>query len=449
MSDDPQSVELNRALGPIDAICVVIGAIVGVGIFFTPQRVAAIAGSGGMAMLAWAAGGAVALLGALTFMELGGMYRRAGGQYEILRDAYGPAVAFLFVFCNATAVQAGAIAVIAIVCVDNLAVGLRGEVLASGTSMAISLGLIVLLVAANARGVRAGAIIQNATVAAKLATLLLIAALAAFVGGTAAPQAAAAAPQAGFALSALFAAMVPTLFSFGGWQHALWIGGEVRDPERNVPRAILIGVTIVVLVYLLANWAYLDLLGYRGVVEHPVLAAEAVGVVWPQYGRRGIALAVAFSAFGVLNAQLLSGPRLLFAMARDGRFFRRFGEVNPRTRTPVAAIVLLGALAMILLLVAGNDGSNRLLNGVVFVDGVFFVLTGAAVFLLRRLRPDAPRPVRVPLYPLVPALFVVGELGVLIGAHVDPQVRGAAFLGAIWIGVALMLYLLRFRARRS
>ena len=441
----PAADGLRRVLGPIDAINVVIGAIIGVGIFFTPQQVAEIAGSGGTAMLAWAAGGAVALLGALTFAELGGMYGRSGGQYEILRDSFGPLTGFLFVFCNATAVQAGAIAVIAVVCVDNLSIAVTGDPMPEGMPrQLLALAMIASLCVANTVGVRAGAGIQNATVAAKLLTLLMIAALAVFLGGGDRP-AAPVAERSGFSLALLFAAMVPTLFSFGGWQHALWIGGEVKDPGRNVPRAIVVGVLVVLGAYLVVNWAYLHLLGYDGVVANPAIAAGSVAVVWPSLGARAVALAVAFSAFGVLNAQFLSGPRLLYAMSRDGRFFAPFGSVSARYGTPLPAILLLGGLAAALLMVAGADGSGRLVTGVVFVDGVFFVLTGVAVFALRRRRPDEPRPVRVPWYPVIPALYVIGELCVVAGAYVDPETRGAAHLGAAWIVLAALLYLARFR----
>ncbi len=331
---------LRRVLGPLDAMCIVVGAIVGVGIFFNPTDVARLAGSGGLALVAWAVGGAIALLGALTFAELGGLYPRSGGQYEILRDAYGPPPAFLFVFCNATAIQAGATAIIAIICAQHLAIAV-GAVPQGLLVAAVAAGLIIGLITANCLGVRWGAGIQNLTVVAKIATLLVVSLLAALFGtnevtGTLAP-AESARPALGVS-GALFAALVPVLFAFGGWQHALWMAGEVRRPRRDVPLSIVGGVVLVVILYLLVNWAYLRLLGYDGVAGSTALAAEAVAVVAPKAGSRLIAAAVALSAFGVLNAQLLSGPRLVYGMARDGRFFRIFARVPARFGTPVPAI---------------------------------------------------------------------------------------------------------------
>ena len=443
-----------RVLGHLDATCVVVGAIIGVGIFFTPARTAALTRSGGLMLLAWGIGGGIALCGALTFAELGGMYHASGAQYQVLRDAYGPLPAFLFVFCNATAVQAGAIGIIAIVCVRNLLVAAapadQANAASSGAVLGMATVLILLLAGANIAGVRWGARIQNLTVSAKVLTLLALGATAGILGrsdvfGAAPPAPGAPAPLG--PVSAVLAALVPALFSFGGWQHALWISGEVREPRKNLPRAIVTGVVLVIVVYLLANWSYLRLLGVEQVAASSTLAADAIAAVFPLVGGRVIAAAVAVSAFGVLNAQLLSGPRLVFGMAQDGRFFEAFGVLSPRRRTPAAAILLLAGTSLALLLAAGADGVNTLLNGVVFVDSAFFVLTGAALIVLRRKRPEAERPVRVPGYPVVPCLFVIGEAGVLIGAYLDPAVARAAVVGAVWIAAGAVLFLARFRSR--
>lgn len=449
---------LRRVLGPWDAACVVIGAIVGVGIFFTPSRVAALAGSADMAVLAWVVGGGIALLGALTFAQLGVLYPHAGGQYEILRDAYGSLPAFLFVFCNATAIQGGAIAIIAIVCAQNLGIFIAGEAPAGLPLLALASLLIALVTAANIVGVRWGAAVQNLTVVAKvaaLAVIILFGAAAARHAALASPPASAAtAPAASVATGAaatsafgaaaiLFAAIVPSFFSYGGWQHALWIAGEVRDPRRNLPLAIIGGVVLVVVVYVLVSWAYLRLLGYAGVTGSSALAADAVGAVWPQRGRMLAAGAVALSAFGVLNAQLLSGPRLLYRLALDGRFFALTGRVHGRFGTPAAAIALLAAFGLALLWLARARGADLLLTGVVFVDGIFFALTGAAVYFLPRRRESE---ILGLARWFVPGLFVLGETAIVLGAYTEPAVRGAALLGLAWIAAAVICYGLFFRA---
>ena len=440
----------QRVLGPIDATSVVVGAIVGVGIFFTPSKVAALTGSTGLALAAWGLAGFIALCGALTFAELGGRYHSSGAQYDILRDAYGPFPAFLFVFCNATAIQGGSIGIIALICAFNL-LGAVGNGPSAGFGeprvMVMAVTLILSLMAANILGARWGSRIQNFTVFAKLLALLAVVGLAAFAAPSPAAAPAPSAPTLGFT-AALLAALVPCLFSYGGWQQALWISGEVKDPRRNLPLAILGGVLIVVAVYLLANWAFLKLLGAPAVASSKALAADAVAVVMPGAGRRLVAAAVAVSAFGVLNAQLLTGPRLVYGMACDGRFFKPFAKLDPRLGTPLAAIALIGLTALALLLAAGPGGIDRLLNGLVFIDGVFFALTGAALLILRRKGMHDPAgSFRAPGYPVIPLLFVAGELGVVAGAYLDPAVRGTAVIGLAWIAGAALLYALRFRGK--
>ena len=443
---------LKRVLGPVDATCIVIGAIIGVGIFFTPSQVAEVAGSGGMALTAWAIGGAIALMGALTFAELGGLYPRTGGQYDILRDAYSPLPAFLFVFCNATAIQAGAIAVIAIICAKHLGVAVGHQMTSTFALTLSAAGLIVGLTAANALGVRWGSRIQNLTVYAKVLTLIVVTILAMM---TDAPVTEAVVSESTehsdsgrSPIVLIFAALVPAFFAFGGWQSALWMAGEIRQPKRNVPLAIVGGVLVVVTIYLLVNWAYLRLLGYDGVVGSQALAADAIAQSWPNTGRHIAGAAVAISAFGVLNAQLLGGPRLIYSMANDGRFFQLFARINARFRTPLAAIVLLGVMALVLLIAAGQHAVDKLTTGVVFIDSVFFALTGLALIVLRKRRPRAERSVRVPGYPVVPLLFVLGVLCILGGALFYSEQRITVLIGIGWILGATLLYFLFFYGSR-
>lgn len=441
-----------RRLNAAETTFIVIGAIIGVGIFFTPTQVARLAGSPELALAAWAVGGLIAICGALTFASLGSIYHGVGAQYEVLRDAYGPMAGFLFVFCNATAVQAGATAIIALLCADYLSIAVLGSSTEEWVKQLLAAGLIAGLVAANILGVRASAGIQAATVIIKIGLLLVIAALAVLSGPAAAATGASSGlanpPSADPVAWILFSAVVPALFSYGGWQHALWISGEVARPRRNLPLGILIGTGVVVVVYLVANWAYFHLLGYDGVAGSKALAAEAVATAWPAWGSRIVAACVAISAFGVLNAQLLSGPRLIQRLAHEGNFFSIFKHLLPGRGTPAAAIALLGALALVLLFAAGRDAIDRLTTGVVLVDALFFALTGLAVFALyrRRLRGNGSW-LRMG-WPIAPALFVLGELGLIAGAYRDEDTRGAAYIGVIWVVVAVVLYLQVFRRRR-
>lgn len=447
-----ESPALRRVLGPMSATCIVIGAIVGVGIFFNPRQVAELAGSGETALFAWILGGLIALCGALTFAAIGSVYHGPGAQYEVLRDAWGPLPAFLFVFCNATAIQTGATAVIAVITIENLSLALSGSTASGIWLTALSVGLILALTTVNCLGVQCGAGIQNATVLAKMAVLIAIAVVAAqqpadFATSQSVASAATTSSAARPWIAVVFAAMVPAFFAYGGWQHALWISGEVRNPRRNVPLSIVLGTILVVAVYVLVNWAYLRLLGYAGVVQAKTLAAEAVGSVYGEWGRRIIAGGVAISALGVLNAQLLSGPRLVYRLATDGRFFSTFAKTGGPGAAPIAAILLIGLLAIGLVVAAGKDKTDALTAGVVSLDGVFFVLTGIALFVLRV--KQGRTGVQWPNYgfPLIPAIFVLGEIGLVIGSYSTPQARQAAVFGLAWVAVAAGVYFAFFAGR--
>jgi len=427
---------LRRELGLLDTTSVVIGAIIGVGIFFTPRDVAVIAGSVPVALGLWVLGGVIAALGAVTFAELGRRYPRAGGQYDVLRDAWGSLIGFLYVFCNLTAIQAGSCAVIAVICAENLA---RAVGVLDPPPTQVLIGAVLLIVglsAANAVGVRQGARIQNLTTVAKLVTLATVIGVALL--GPVAPVAAS--PPPAMPSAGLLAGLLPAMFAYGGWQQALWMGGEVRDPDRHLPRGILLGVGAVILVYVGSAWAWFELLGFEGVVGSNALAFDAGQAVWGPVGGRVVAGAVAVSAFGVLNAQFLTGPRLVWALAADGRFFRLFAGVHPTFATPVPAILLLAALSLGALFAAGVA---ELTAWVVVVDALFFALTGLALvrFQLgeRALRASA----------LAALAFAALELAAIVGAIAAPEVRGAAWAGFAWVGGAALVWAVGFRGKRE
>ena len=443
MSHEAQGDGFRRVLGLWDATCVVVGAIIGVGIFFNPRDVANLTGSAPAALLAWGIGGVIALLGAFTFAELARLRPLAGGQYHVLRDAYGRPPAFLFVFCNLTAIQAGAVAIIAIICAQNLGLALHGGDPSQSWVLGIATVLTWALVTVNLIGVRSGAKLQDATVIAKLVTLGALVALAAAIEPGARPAHPAPGNAGPLTFPMLFAGVTLTLFSYGGGQQALWVAGEVKDARRTVPRALFLGVGIVVVAYLLANWAYLDLLGFDGVRSAKTLAADAFSVASAGLGRRIAAGAVALSAFGVLNAQFLTGPRLTWAMARDGLFFSPFGRLHPRFSTPAAAILLLGALSSALTLGLGLSRTDLLTTGVVVVDAAFFALTGLALPILRRATPAAERG---PLWIAVVAVaFSVLQLLAITGSVLARDVRLVALTGLAWIGAAAVVWAIFFR----
>jgi APA family basic amino acid/polyamine antiporter len=415
-----------------------------VGIFFTPRGVADVTGSAGGALLAWGVGGAIAMLGAFTFAALGRLRPVAGSQYLILRDAFGRAPAFLFVFCNLTAVQAGAVAVIGIVCAQNLGVALHGAAPPAAWVLPIAAGLVWALAAVNVAGVRSGAGVQDATVVVKLLVFAALVAVACAAPAAPSPATAGAA-AAPLRFGPLFAGVTLTLFAYGGWQQALWMAGEMREAPRTVPRAILIGVAVVVIAYLSANWAYLHLLGFGGVRHAQALAADAFTVASPGLGRRLAAGAVAVSSFGVLNAQLLAGPRLTWAMAHEGQFFRPFAWLLPRTGAPVAAILLLAALGSGLALGLGLARTDALTAGVVVVDATFFALTGLALPVLRRRA--GPHARGVGWADAIAVVFAALELLAIVGSLLQKDIRPVTLSAIGWMGAAALTWTLCFRRR--
>ena len=442
----PPGRELSRVLGLWDATCVVVGAIIGVGIFFNPRDVANVTGSARAALAAWGIGGVIALLGAFTFAELGRLKPVAGGQYHVLRDAYGRPPAFLFVFCNLTAVQAGAVAIIAIVCAQNLGVALHGAAPSERWVLAIATLLTWALVGVNVIGVRSGAGLQDATVVAKLITLGALVALAAALapGRAAAPAEQAAAGTTPLTFSMLFAGVTLTLFAYGGWQQALWVAGEVTTAHHTVPRAILLGVAIVVLAYLGANWAYLELLGFSGVRGATTLAADAFSVASPGLGRRIAAFAVAVSAFGVLNAQFLTGPRLTWAMAKDGLFFASAARLHPRYGSPAWSIAAQALWSGALLF---SHTYGQLLQGTMFAEWTFFALIGLSLFVFAAREPGFYRGAGERVLIVASAVGFTAVAAAVVGNALFQSPRQAL------VGVAVMLAGLpvyaMWRGRRS
>jgi APA family basic amino acid/polyamine antiporter len=284
--------------------------------------------------------------------------------------------------------------------------------------------------------------VLSTTVVLKLLTLAAVVTLAAVTGAGAAPATGTATSHP-ITFPSLFAGVTLTLFAYGGWQQSLWMAGEVRDAERTLPKAIVIGVGVVILAYLTANWAYFDLLGFEGVRRADALAADAISVVSPGLGRRIAAAAVAVSAFGVLNAGFLSCPRLTWAMACDGAFFRLFSRLHVRFATPVPAIVLLGVLATTLTLGLGLARTDLLTTGVVVVDAAFFALTGLALPLLRRRDPASGRG---PAWIAVVAVaFAVLEVLAIVGSLLQKDVRLVALTGLSWIAAAAVTWFVFFR----
>lgn len=436
-----------RRLGLFSATMAVIGGIIGGGIFRTPAAVALRTGSASLALVTWGVGGVIALIGAFCFGELGARKPKAGGSYVYLRDAFGPAAAFLNAWAQLLIMLPGGTAAVAVV-FAGYAAPLLG--LPPAATVPLAVGASVFVAGVNYVGVKPASIMQNIFVILKLAALavLIVVGLTHVVPYHPLPPPSA--PVAGMGVMgvaiALGAALVPVLFTYGGWQNTNLIAEEIIEPERNLPRALVLGVLGVVVVYLLANVTYLRLLTAPGLAASTAPAADAMRAALGPRGASLIGAGIAVSAFGFLNLNTLVAPRMFQAMAQDGMFFRRLAQLHPRYRTPATAILVFSGWTILLTL---SGTFNQLVDYVVFGDWIFFGLAVATLFVYRRRDGDHPAPglFRVPGYPWLPGIFVLAALSVVassVGANPRNAVVGT---GLLLLGVPVYLFWRRRLAR--
>ena len=422
----------RRALGPFDATMVVIGGIIGSGIFINPYIVARTLDSSLLVLSAWIAGGAIALAGAFAYAELGGLFPKAGGQYVYLRDGWHPLAGFLYGWALLLVIETGAIAAVAIT-FATYALRLVGRPDIAPVPLAVA--SIVLLSVVNYFGVKPGSRVLNVLVVLKVAALAVLIASAAWSPSSAGWLTAArtAAPGSPGTVLAFGAAMVPILFAYGGWQSANYLAEEIDRPEKNLPLSLVTGTAIVVLIYLLVNAVYLRALGLDGLAETVTPASRAAGMMFGNFGDRFVTAAIAISTFGFLDLAILAPTRVYYAMAADGLFLPALARLHPRYRSPWVAIILQSTWSCVLALTGRYE---QLLNYVVFADWIFFGLTVGTVMVFRRLVPleqRQPAAFRCPGYPMVPIAFCVVAAAVVASVvRADPisAGRGAALLSA-------------------
>lgn len=425
---DSAAPALRRDLGIVSASLLVVGGIIGSGIFFTPADVGRALPSSPWILGIWVAGGVVAVAGALTFAELGAMHPDAGGPYVYIREAFGPLAAFLHGWMILLMIASGAIAAVSVSFGNYL--GRFVDTAAVGGSVGVAAITIVVVTLTNVLGVKPGAMMANLFTVSKLAALaaLIVLGLALAPAAVAAPPPVPP-PSLGAGLATAFVAV---LFSIGGWQQTNMVAGEIRDPGRTLPRALMLGIAIVVVVYVGANVAYLRVLGRDGLAASHAVAADTMDRLLGAGAARAMTAAVMLSIFGFVNVALLTNARVLFALGRDGTLLGFAAKVHPRFGSPHVALLLLGGWSLVLL-VATRGSLDALLSGVVFADWVFFGLAAAAVLRFRRTRPGVPRPYRVPWYPWLPAAFVgcavVGVLSAWVSAPMM-SLAGTAMLAA-------------------
>lgn len=448
-SENPAAGKLEGNLGVFGLSMVAIGACIGSGIFLSPTYVAGYLSSPLWILLAWGLGFVHSLTGSLSFSELGGMFPKAGGQYAYLKEGYGELPAFLYAWVTFLAINGSAIAALSLTFAQYLSF-----IFSLGKRETMAAAVSAILVMATINVLRTA----YSDLSAKIFTILKLAGLAMIIGiGLALGSG----RKVGFSLtlanesstnpslglvSAFGLAFVGVYFASGGWQHASYLTGEARDPRRTVPRAMIIGAVIVGIVYWLANLAYMLLLPVDKIGASSSPAADAVRAVLP-FGGVFISAMIALSALGTVGICLYSVPRIFFALAKDGLFFRSFTAIHPRFRTPANSIVFQAAWSIFLLLFWGTFAS--IITYLVFTDILFMGLVGASVIWLRRKRKDLVRPYKTLGYPATPLVFILITVFFLVNTLIHKPAQAYAAIGCLLLGLPVYFYFKGKRRRQS
>ena len=439
-----ESTRLARRLGLFDATMIVMGGVIGSGIFINAYVVARQVHTPLLILCAWAIGGFIALVGAFIYAELAALRPAVGGQYAYLREAFHPLVAFVYGWTLLLVTQTGGMAAVAVTFASYF-VALTHAPVSNWVVAVIALAILTLI---NCLGVRTGSNVQSALMVLKIFAIVALIAcgLGGYFGwlGTPGPNAMsnasapAVAPPFSFEfLTVMGAALIPVLFAYGGWQTSNFIAGEVREPRKNLPRALLLGVIGVIILYLAVNFVYIAVLGADALSETQTPASEVMRHVLGEKGQMIIAIGITISTLGFLSQGMLTAPRVYFAMAEDRLFFKGVAWVHPRTRVPVVAIALQGVLAIIIALSGTYD---QILNYVVSVDSIFFGLSAACIFVFRR-KADGANEVsdgpgfRVPGHPFTTILFIAVEWLVAVNTFYKYPANSSIGMAILFAGI--------------
>ena len=445
--------ELARDLKLTASTTIIVGGVIGSGIFGSPSGIAQALGSPSLFLMVWVLGGLLSFSGALCLAELGAMMPRSGGMVVYLREAYPPIVAYLYGWTESIFVQPGSLAAIAMICISYLgyffpAVSLENVVIDIGVQQISTQHLavfviLILLGTINYVGVRFGGLISNVSTFAKVGALAALVILAATVGGSwdhfSMPSASAGEINL---FGALGVAMIGTLFSYNGWYNTNNVAGEVKDPRRTLPLAIIIGLGLCIFVYLAVNWAYLYVMNIDEIAASERIAADVAERLIGPTGGALISLAVMISTFGTINAGMVYIPRITYGMAKEGLFFKQFTYVHPRYRTPSKTIVLLTVLSIFWTILGDFEA---IIGAILYVLYIFYILSIVALFILRRKRPDAVRPFKVWGYPITPLFFLLVASGYVISVLLFNF--GQSWPGLAVFVVGLPVYWIWFRGK--
>ncbi len=451
---------LAQRLGLPTAIAVVIGSIIGSGIFLVPQKIALTLGDAGWILAVWIFGGLLSLAGALTNAEIAGMIPAAGGQYVYFREIYGDFPAFLYGWTTFIVYQTGSIAAIAVAFAKYLGFffpGLNALQINFGLFVMpevgvklVAIGAILFVTGVNYFGVQFGGFVQQLFTGLKVFAIAGIV-FACFVFGTHTgnlytPFFSAASYHGTSLLSAFGIALVAVLWAYDGWNSVTYLAGEVKEAQRNIPIALVAGTSAVIVIYVLANLAYMYVLPVSHIAHSQLVASDAISQFFGTNGAALIAIAVMISTFGTVNATTMTTARVYFAMAKDKLFFKGISRVHPRYKTPHVSLLVQGAWASILTLTGTYD---QLFTYVIFASWLFYALGTFGIFVLRKKRPDAPRPYRTVGYPIVPAVFVIVAVWFVFNTIITDPRDSLIGLGLVLLGVPAYLYWHRTRTRTA
>jgi APA family basic amino acid/polyamine antiporter len=446
---------LKRDLGLWSAVAIVVGTVIGSGIFIVPNTMVRNVGSPGMVFVVWVAGGLMSLSGALSYAELSAAMPGAGGEYVYLREAYGPLWSFVYGWTQMWVAKSGSIATLAtafFLYVANfhpelkqpvgeipIPLGPSGGPLEINAGQILAMVLILALGGLNYFGVKIGGRVQVLVTVCKVGLIFAVIVIGLGTGHGDLANFKIPAPvtsQSG-AVAAFFAALVAALWAYDGWNNVSMVASEIREPQRNLPRALIGGTLAVMAIYLLANAAYFYVLPAREIAASDLVAADMMRKIFGQSGANFVSVAAMISIFAALNGSILTGSRVPYAMAVDGYFFKSMAKVHPKFRTPGISILALSAWSAILVLSGRYD---QLFTYVIFASWILYGMTTAAVVVLRRKRPEMPRPYRTFGYPVIPVVFVMSALGLVISTLFNSPRESLLGLALVLIGLPFYYY---------
>ena len=427
--------QLKKKLNLYGLTMIAVGCSIGAGIFTAPGQVVEAVPNHLLVLLLWLFGGFIAMTGALTFSELGSMFPKSGGVYVYLKEAYGDLVGFLYGWVILLVVNTGAIAALAVLFAEYFT---TFPFMENVNKMGLAIAAIVFLTTINAFGVGIGQILANVFTGFKLLAIaaIVIVGIIYFDSSrvvldfslTSAPD---------NLIQSLFIGLIGVFFSVGGWHNATFVSGEAIDASRTVPRAMVLGVLIVTVTYIFINLVYMMLLPLPQIAETQTIAGDALGVVFP-FGKQLMALIISASVFGTIGILTMSAPRIYMAMANDGIFFRQISKVHPRYRTPIMAMAIQAIWAI--LLIVFLKSFRELMAFVTFMDILLMTLAGITVFIFRKKRKDADRPVKVIFYPFVPIIYVLFSGAFVISTLLAMPATSWYGLIILVVGIPLFFY---------